>query len=300
MTWRQYARLLLKIEQRYQPKILKAIRAYYKQVIEDIEADGIHAAKNRMNQHAMNEALLPVINDLYKKVGVWGAKLQFQELQQKAKAKQKAGGFGRNAEWITQVIAYLGRHALAFLQDITDTTRNDILKILQRGIDESLSISEIVRELRTTGLTDTRARVITRTETVRAANVGHRIGARSFPFEVNKKWIAATDHRTRHSHRLINGHVVDEEGYFEVAVYENGKPTGKIDQMNAPGDPEASAANTINCRCRVIFEPKEDAQGNLIRREANQAPVIPMRRPQQIPVEQIAAQLKNNIYMGVE
>jgi hypothetical protein len=300
MTWRQYARLLLKIEQKYHPKILKAIRAYYKQVIDDIEADGIHAAKNRMNQHAMNEALLPVINDLYKKVGVWGAKLQFQELQQKAKAKQKAGGFGRNAEWITQVIAYLGRHALAFLQDITDTTRNDILKILQRGIDESLSISEIVREMRTTGLTDTRARTITRTEVVRAANVGHRIGARSFPFEVNKKWIAAIDHRTRHSHRLISGHVVDEEGYFEVAVYKGDKPTGAIDYMNAPGDPEASAANTINCRCRVIFEPKEDAQGNLIRREANQAPVIPMRRPQQIPVEQIAAQLKNNIYMGVE
>jgi hypothetical protein len=101
-------------------------------------------------------------------------------------------------------------------------------------------------------------------------------GAREFPFEMSKKWNAAKDHRTRHSHVTVNGNQVDEEDYFKVPIYK-GRAIIGYDEMNAPGDPKASPQNTINCRCRITHIPKRDAQGNLIPRNANTARVIPLR-----------------------
>lgn len=300
-TWRQYARLLFQIEEKYYPKILKALRAYVAAFAADLEQNGLSAANSTLTQQTFNDALLPIIQDLYKRVGLWGAKLQFRELKDAAKKHQKAGGFGRNEQWIAEVLAYLTRYGLEFVQNISDTTRNDILRILEQGTTANLSIEQIVYSLRTTGIVETRARAITRTELVRAANVGHQVGARSFPYEVNKKWVDAKDHRERSSHRLIGGHTIGEDDLFNVPVYKGDKPTGQIDQMNAPGDPTASASNTINCRCRVIYEPKTDAKGNLIPRpQKPTAIVVPMRRPQQTPLEQIAAALKASIRIEVK
>ena len=163
-TWRQYAVQLLKIEEKYYPKILKALRAYINAFADDLQQNGLDAANNHLTQQAFNERLVPIIQDLYKRVGLWGAKLQYRELQDKARALQKGASFGRNEEWIRQVVIYLGRFALQFVQNITDTARDDIQRILDRGANENLSFEEIIRELRTAGIVETRARTITRTE----------------------------------------------------------------------------------------------------------------------------------------
>jgi uncharacterized protein with gpF-like domain len=231
-----------------------------------------------------------------------GAKMTAEELNailRSVKKEQKAAGFGRNDEWIAAVINYLKIHMLGFVQDITNTMREDIIKILQRGIDENLTIPEIVANLRKTNLIEARATVIARTEIIRAANVGHSIAARSTPFEVNKKWNAANDSRTRHSHVFINQHMVDENDFFNVPIYEGDKKLG-TEQMLYPGDPNASAGNTINCRCRVTYLPKRDSAGNLVRRNTSQAPVVPMRQVPRYSPEQIAAILKSKVTIGVE
>jgi uncharacterized protein with gpF-like domain len=227
-----------------------------------------------------------------------GAKMTAEELKTAVK-EQKAAGFGRNEQWIAAVINYLKIHMLGFVQDITNTMRDDILKVLQKGIDENLTIPEIVANLRKTNLIEARATVIARTEIIRAANVGHSIAARSTPFEVNKKWNAANDSRTRHSHVFINQHMVDENDYFNVPIYEGDKKIG-TEQMLYPGDPNASAGNTINCRCRVTYLPKRDSAGNLVRRNTSQAPVVPMRQVPRYSPEQIAAILKSKVTIGVE
>jgi uncharacterized protein with gpF-like domain len=157
----------------------------------------------------------------------------------------------------------------------------------------------IVKNLQSTGLIEARANVIARTEIVRAANVGHSVAAKSFPYEVNKKWSAAKDHRVRHSHVFINGHMVDENDYFEVPVYKGDKKIG-TEPMLYPGDANASAGNTINCRCRVLYEAKRDTAGNLIMRNPAQAPVIPMRRVPSYDPAQIAAILKSNVTVTVK
>jgi uncharacterized protein with gpF-like domain len=165
---------------------------------------------------------------------------------------------------------------LDFAARITDTIKSDILKVISKAIEDGWSIEKIVQYLETSTLPRIRAQRIARTEVNRASNVGHSEGAKSFPYEVNKKWSAASDHRTRHSHRKVNGHIVDENGTFKVAVYKGDKPTGEFDLMQRPGDPDAHASNTINCRCRITHVPKRDAKGNLIRRQRSQTPVISM------------------------
>jgi hypothetical protein len=226
-----------------------------------------------------------------------GARLTAQEL--KEMAAQKAGGFGRNEAWVQSVIDYLKLHLVEFVQDMTETMKGDILKIFEKAIEEGWGIDQIVEKLKGPDLAEARARVIARTEIVRAANVGHSIAAQSTPYEVDKKWSAANDHRTRHSHRYINDHQTDEYGTFKVPVYKGDKPTGEFDEMQFPGDPTAHASNTVNCRCRVLYLPKRDSEGRLIMRPPNQARIIPMQPVSRIPAHQIAAALKANIRIGI-
>lgn len=244
----------------------------------------------------MDEKVSKLLTNIYRIAGLAGAKRQFSELP---KLEIKAGGFGRNERWIKDVQEYLNIHLLKFITDITDTMRSDIIKILEKGTAEGMSIDQVVIQLKQLGLIDRRARVIARTEIIRASNVGHSIAAQSTPYEVDKQWIAARDHRTRHSHTYINNHTVGELDPFNVPIYKGDKNTGQFENMQFPGDPEASAANTVNCRCRVIYIPKEDANGNLIMRDRNLAPVIPIRQRFTGVQTNISAQLKSHIRIGV-
>lgn len=283
-NWTRFAKATYKIEQQYAPKFERLILDYRRSLLTDIHAHGITETRNRVASTALMFPVAPLLQTLYKKAGLMGAKMQHAELRQVLREGKKAhtpafrtkAGFGYNDQWVQHVLSYLRLNVLNMAQNITETMRADALKILSAGIDEGWSIDQMTKALKDTRLIERRARVIARTETVRAANVGHQIGAQSLPYEMNKKWIAAKDHRTRHSHMLVNGQTVDELGTFAVPVYKGFKPTGTVDQMQAPGDPNASAANTVNCRCRVIFEPKTDEQGRYINRPSTPATVVRM------------------------
>lgn len=297
-NWNSFARKTKALQDSYAPKVVTLTKAFRKQFISDLEKHGQQHAINNLNRFVFNEPLTPLLQSIYKTAGLMGAKMTADEIKAFVKQEQKAGSFGRNEQWVRDVLKFLQLHMLKFVQEITDTMRTDILNILQKGIDEQLSLPQIVANLKSEGLIEARAKVIARTEIVRAANVGHSVAAKSFPYEVNKKWQAARDHRTRHSHVLTNNHMVDENDFFKVPVYK-GKVQIGFDEMLYPGDANAHPSNTVNCRCRVIYEPKRDANGNLIMRNENIAPVIPMRRPTVYNPAQIAAELKAHATVSV-
>jgi hypothetical protein len=317
-AWKNFAKATHKIETQYAPLFYKINVNYRSSLITDIHTYGITQARNNLAGNAVILPVAPLLQSLYKKAGLMGAKMQYTELKQavrqgKKPKSQKAGvlpemsykaGFGINEQWIADVLNYLKINLLNLAQNISETMRSDALKIFNEGVADGWSVDQMVKALKETGLMQRRARVIARTETVRAANVGHQIGAKSLPYEMNKKWIAAKDHRTRHSHKQVNGQVTDEQATFKVPVYKGLKPTGAFDNMQAPGDPTASAANTINCRCRVIYEPKLDEQGEYIPRSRHTATIIPLRSVQPLPASQIAAalakELKAAIRIGVQ
>ncbi|WP_109151556.1 phage portal protein [Azospirillum sp. TSO5] len=99
---------------------------------------------------------------------------------------------------------------------------------------------------------DMRAMTIGRTESIRAANHGARMSVAAMlddpemeGLTVEKTWMATDDHRTRDSHRAMNGQkVVGLDTPFVT-------PSGV--QMSGPHDPAAPAEEVINCRCTCKF-----------------------------------------------
>lgn len=144
---------------------------------------------------------------------------------------------------------------------ITETTRNLIIAGVDRGQREGLGVNQIARNLRgdVPTLSRARARTIARTETHGAANHGANGAAMATGLPLKKRWSSTEDHRTRDfgegdgepdkfNHRVMHGVVVDKDQPFNVPMRGGG-----TEPMMMPGDPNGSAANTINCRCGVGY-----------------------------------------------
>jgi SPP1 gp7 family putative phage head morphogenesis protein len=55
---------------------------------------------------------------------------------------------------------------------------------------------------------------------------------------LQKEWLATNDNRTRHSHILLDGDIVDQDKEFD-----NG--------LMFPGDPNGEPSEVYNCRCSM-------------------------------------------------
>jgi hypothetical protein len=306
-NWRPYGQKITALENIFQPKVEKVIKDFRASFISVLQSHGHAEATRHLHSQVYPHQLPTLMELIYKRAGLIGALLQYQELKPfeaearrlLAQRKKAAPGFGRNEQWVRMVIEFLRLHMVNILSDMTETMRSDILKILQKGIDDNLTIPEIVKNLKESGLIKARATLIARTEINKAANQGHRIAAQSTPYEVDKGWSAAKDERTRPGHRDVNGHKVAENDFFKVPIY-RGKLKVGYEDMEGPGDPNATIGNLANCRCRRLYFPKRDADGNLILREESLATVIPMRQAPRYAPSEIAAILKNNIVVGVK
>ncbi len=81
-----------------------------------------------------------------------------------------------------------------------------------------------------------------RTAVTGAENAGRLDGllkARDRGIDVQKEWVATMDGRTRHSHRTVDGEIVDQDKKFS-----NG--------LRYPGDPAGPGREVYNCRCTMI------------------------------------------------
>lgn len=94
-----------------------------------------------------------------------------------------------------------------------------------------------------------RAEVIGRTEALRAVHQGNEEAYRQAiaageirPEQLRREWRTRLDGRERHTHMMLNGEV---RGWGETWVTENG-------ELRYPGDPEAPASETIQCRCAIL------------------------------------------------
>lgn len=81
-----------------------------------------------------------------------------------------------------------------------------------------------------------------RTAVTGAQNAGRMdsyVAAEKMGIKVRKEWLATLDGRTRHSHAMLDGKVVDKDKKFE-----NG--------CMFPGDPNGPPWEVYNCRCTLI------------------------------------------------
>ena len=124
-----------------------------------------------------------------------------------------------------------------------DTTYSAIQRAVAEGERNGETIPQISRRI--SGAFDQargyRARMIARTETISSANAAATEGARQSGQVEAKRWLSASDGRTRDAHVTADGQTVGLDDPYTV----NGE------QIDHPG--LGSAANAINCRCTQTF-----------------------------------------------
>lgn len=262
-----YIQQMNRLENKYTRKVFNALYSQVQKFIDDIEASGLQAAQNRLYVAVGNEEIGPVIQAMHKEAGLYFGKKTYYEIRRSAKRKIEKAGFGLSEEWLAALVDFFKGEYFSLVQNISETTKDQLFKVLSRAAEEGWSNDDTVKALKNPELIAWRARLITRTELNKGAFAGRKIAEMDSEWELEKEWIAANDHRTRHSHRAVDGDVIDVNGKFAVAT-----PKGGTDYMLGPGDPTASAANLCNCRCSSATRAKRDENGRLIPK----AKVIPM------------------------
>lgn len=261
-------------EREHLKAVFAALHRQIKPVVSKLRRDGIEAAINSLDTVDINTHVAPPIRDIYKTVGLYFANKTIHDLRQSIK-EQKAG-FGFNEEFIREILAYFSRYLLnKAVLPISETTKNQILQIISEGVQQGWGADRIAMALGSPELLLWRARLIVRTESNKAMNFGQQLGEAKSEWESTKTWIAANDHRTRHSHRLVDDVTVDFRERFLVPIYKGTKPQFQVgvDLMTGPGDVHASAGNVCNCRCTLAFKAKRDENGRPVRKRSA-TPVI--------------------------
>lgn len=258
---RQHAKIQIRIENKYLAKVYSSLNVQNKQAISYLKQNGIHSLMADLDKVITYQPMLSTISSLYRDAGLRLAKVTYDSLPEPETETKARGQMGFSAEWLQRIINYFRIFLLnKAVLPITETTKKRIREILEQANQEGWGVDKTVKEIGDKDISKMRAEVITRTESVRATNLGAMTGAASRGLKLNKRWIAVGDSRTRPDHKYLNGQEIAFEDKFRT-------PEGY--QLMYPGDPEGPAKEVINCRCVLGFIPQRDASGKLIRANYN-------------------------------
>ena len=256
MIWQDYRKLYMTALVQYSPKFKKELQ---KQVDTYCRTQDYNAISDK--------SLKKTIKQLHTSLGTKMALIAEKSVKKGAKGYSYLDTKSEKSNLLAYVIIkYLETKGLDQLSsDITDTTKEQIRNYLIRAQEQGLTTEQTIALLRTSGLTNYRAELISRTETSRAANIGSMVGAMSTGLVTNKEWIAAQDNRTRRIPRNANDHYhmngvqvsIDKKFVVPAKTY--------IDNMLHPGDSTAHAGNVCNCRCTLGYEAVRGSDGKLKR-----------------------------------
>jgi uncharacterized protein with gpF-like domain len=258
------------MRRRYEAKFFKPVKAALREYIdgytEVLKAIGVQALQTKLSSDISTAKIGEPISEMYVELGLEKANSSLKALQLLPRVQKKKINLGYNTEWTAAILEYFGQHLFDKLViPVSDTTRDYIQLVLNQGIEDGWSIERMVKEIEREDYLDGRVRRILRTESNRAINYGGHLARDKFEYQTQKRWIAVHDNRTRHAHLAANGQTVDANGFFTVGG----------ESMEFPGDPEASGANTINCRCFCEDVAVRDPDGRLMPKKER----LPVRIP---------------------
>ena len=214
-----------------------------------------------------SEPMKKAINTIHRRHFPQGAELSWRETMSQAGLKAGFGRFSRS--WLQMLRDWISENTLDTIVDQIDTyTRQWVGEQILLITDQGLSIEDLTRTLMGR-FPRMRSIRIARTETIRARNAGHLASGNEMPFESLKVWNSAQQVRTRGSRRKDKADHLHMNGQKKEVWESFIDPRSKA-QLDAPGNLSKTANNpggagdVVNCRCRVTFEPKRDANGQLI------------------------------------
>lgn len=248
--WRNFAKRQQKIEKTFIPKMERAVKS-------EISKAMAHYVKHG-NIGDVRADILPILKELYKKSALYEAGIHYRQL----KERKKFLTLGQNEAWNKVIDTYLMQHNLFnTVEQINETTKRRVLELISQGLQRGDSVDMIVKTIEADDIPLKRARLIVRTESVGAMNMGSMMGAISTGIMYQKKWVTAGDHRVRgnkpsdrFNHVILDGELVDMEQPFN-----NGQA------IMFPGDKRSSAGNFCNCRCCMSYVAKRDENGRIMR-----------------------------------
>lgn len=177
------------------------------------------------------------------------------DIQRSAKSSLRLERKGYDDEIDLYVLRYMAAFTARKVTGINDTTREQIRRSVRLGIEDELGTAQIARLIRERSgieMARYRAATIARTETNSVANGATRAGLDALGIQATKRWVPASDARTRDTHRAMAGSdfiPLDEK--FVVGGY-------ALDRPGDPDAPSAAAGEIINCRCALAYQASGD------------------------------------------
>jgi SPP1 gp7 family putative phage head morphogenesis protein len=225
-----------KIKKSIKKAILKASKVYYEQG---------HLTLGLMDYH--RRELRAIAFQMYSNSIDLASERQFQSIKHVFNLNMEKKDAATNFHQLA--FDFIMQNGMKLAKQVTETTEKNVLGAILRSQQEGLSVDETVSVIRDRGDTLSRSRAITIavTETHNALSWAKHESTRQISDELNlglrKEWAAVEDDRTRPSHASADGQRVDMDDNFIVGG----------EEMKYPGDTNASAANTINCRCTETY-----------------------------------------------
>lgn len=239
-------------ERRYEKQIYTALKKQLKPYLDAIK----QAPGNVQRFDLITPApLADVLENLYVIAGVAYADAMYNAIQPPNKATKEQ----LRAQWTDFMRRFAVTNLSGLLIDINRTSVNLIERLVKTGLEQGKGIIEIAKAIEKSVATifTNRSKLIARTEMVKATNTAAMQSAATSDFMYEKKWVPATDQRTRPDHiAMLNSDWIPFNAKFTVGGIE----------MDRPGDASAPASQVCNCRCKVVFRIMRDVDGLPIRK----------------------------------
>jgi hypothetical protein len=239
-------------ERRYEKQIYTALKKQLKPYLDAIK----EAPGNVQRFDLITPApLADVLENLYVIAGVAYADAMYNAIQPPNKATKEQ----LRAQWTDFMRRFAVTNLSGLLIDINRTSVNLIERLVKTGLEQGKGILEIAKAIEQSVATifTNRSKLIARTEMVKATNTAAMQSAATSDFMYEKKWVPATDQRTRPDHiAMLNSDWIPFNAKFTVGGIE----------MDRPGDASAPASQVCNCRCKVVFRIMRDVDGLPIRK----------------------------------
>jgi len=162
---------------------------------------------------------------------------------------------------------FIRNEALSNATTIEDTVKDRLKNDILKGAEAGEGIPQITNRLQETqeNLSDEKAELVARTETLSSSRKGSQALAESTDLVQGKEWISTQDARVREWHDVMDGQIVDKDDVFTVPK------TGSDDQPN--NYPRTARVvgedQPYNCRCSQAPVLAEDMPDDVNQLEAD-------------------------------
>lgn len=203
------------------------------------------------------EDVYRMYRDIYETIG-----LNYGNKVNNSLEKVKKANVLFNENLLKEILLFLSSDGGIKITSVRNTLIDDVIKAIKEAIGENTTVVQLrdaIQSIISKSQTfyKWQSLRIARTETTSASNFAAIKTAEASDLVLDKVWLSVQDKRTRitpYDHLDMNNQKQDLDKPFFVGG----------ENINYPGDTNASAGNVINCRCGLTFQPRRDANGDLI------------------------------------